>query len=108
MEDGPVELDRHRSSAGKMASDMRRHAIRDWEADQHALRLRQRELEAQLLAETSRTWPEAALKAQYLIRLYADTAEAQDERRQKLIERALGDIARLLEDGERQPSDSST
>jgi hypothetical protein len=100
MEDEPVELDRHRSSAGKMASEIRRHAIRDSEADQQALRLQNHELEAQLLAETSRTWPELAAKAQYLIRLYAETAEAQDERRQKLIERALGDIARLLDEGE--------
>jgi LPPG:FO 2-phospho-L-lactate transferase len=68
MEDEPVELDRHRSSAGKMASELRRHAIRDSEADQQALRLQHHELEAQLLAETSRTWPEVAAKAQYLIR----------------------------------------
>lgn len=101
MQEEPVELDRHRSNTGKMASDLRRHAIRDSEADQQALRLRNRELEAQLLAETSRTWPEVAAKAQYLIRLYADTAEAQDERRRQLIERALGDIARLLDEGER-------
>ena len=101
MPDDPVELDLHRSSASKMASDFRRHAIRDSEADQQALRLSHRELEVQLLAENSRTWPEVAAKARYLIRLYAETAEAQDDRRQKLIERALGDIARLLDEGER-------
>ena len=101
----PVQLDQHRSSAGKMASEMRRHTIRDFEADQQALRLRQEELETQLLADASRTWPEVAVKAQYLIRLYAGTPEAQDGRRQKLIERALGDIARLLdgETGDPQP-----
>ena len=68
---------------------------------QQAFRLRNRELEAHVLAETSRTWPQVAAKAQYLIRLYAETAEAQDERRRQLIERALGDIARLLDEGER-------
>ena len=100
MEDDPFELDSRRSSAGKMASDIRRHAIRDSEADRDAARLRQQELEAQLLAEEARTWPQVAAKAQYLIRLYAQTPEAQDARRAKLIERALAEIARLLEAGE--------
>ena len=88
-----------------MASEIRRHTIRDFEADQRALRLRQEELETQLLAEPSRTWPDVAAKAQYLIRLYAATPDAQDARRQKLIEGALGDIARLLdgEPGDPQP-----
>ena len=101
MEDDPVDLDGRRSSAGKMASEIRRHANRDSEADQLAARLRQQELETQLAAESARTWPEVAAKAQYLIRLYAETAGAQDERRKKLIERALADIARLLNDEER-------
>ena len=101
MTDEPVDLDGRRSGAGKMASEIRRHAIRDWEADREELRLRQQELETQLLADTARTWPEVAAKAQYLIRLYAETPEAQDARRQKLIERALADIARLLEEGDR-------
>jgi hypothetical protein len=100
MEDEPLDLDSRRSSAGKMASDIRRHAIRDTEADRDATRLQQQELEAQLLAEEARTWPQVAAKAQYLIRLYAQTPEAQDARRAKLIERALADIARLLEAGE--------
>lgn len=80
-----------------MATNMRRHSLKDFTADQEALRRRQEELEAQLLAEPAETWPEAAAKAQYLIRLFARTSEAQDERRQKLVDRALGDLARLLE-----------
>ena len=101
MQDEPVDLDRHRSSAGKMASEMRRHANRASEEDQEAFRSRQQELETQLLAESARTWTQAAVKAQYLIRRYAETQEAQDARHQKLIERALADIARLLESGGR-------
>ena len=65
-----------------MATNMRRHSLKDFTADQEALRRRQEELEAQLLAEPAETWPEAA---------------AKDERRQKLVDRALGDLARLLE-----------
>jgi hypothetical protein len=101
MTDEPIDLDRHRSNAGKMASEIRRHANRDSEADEQAARLRQQELEAQLAADTARTWPEVAAKVQYLIRLYAETLEAQDERQTKLIERALADLARLLGEGER-------
>jgi hypothetical protein len=101
MTDEPIDLDQHRSNAGKMASEIRRHAHRDSEADQQAARLRQQELEAQLAADSAQTWPEVAAKAQYLIRLYAETPDAQDERRKKLIDRALADIARFLDEGER-------
>lgn len=98
MTDDPVDLDARRSAESKIATEIRRHALRDFEADQAALRLRQEELEVQLLAEPASNWHEAAIKAQYLIRRYSETAEAQDARRQDLIERALGDIARLIEE----------
>lgn len=97
MTDDAINLDQHRGAAGKMASEMRRHSLKDFEADQEALRRRQEELETQLLAQPSGTWPEAAAKAQYLIRRYAATAEAQDARRKQLIARALDDLARLVD-----------
>ena len=97
MTDDPVDLDGRRSTAGRIATDIRRHALQEFEADREALRRRQEELEAQLLAEPAESWVEAAAKAQYLIRLYATTADAQDARRKKLIERALGDLARLID-----------
>ncbi|MCF8480400.1 MAG: hypothetical protein K9H25_08220 [Rhodospirillum sp.] len=97
MTDDPVNLDGRRDAAGQMAAEIRRHSLRAFEADQDALRLRQEELETQLLAERAETWPEAALKAEYLIRQYGKTAEGQDARRAKLIDRALGDLARLVE-----------
>jgi hypothetical protein len=97
MTDETIDLDQHRGSAGKMGAEMRRHCLKTFESDQEALRRRQEELEAQLLAQPSETWPEAAAKAQYLIRRYAATAEAQDARRKLLIERALADLARLVE-----------
>ena len=96
MTENPVDLDARRSTESQMATDIRRHSLKDFEADQKALRLRQDELEAQLLAEPAADWHEAAVKAQYLIRRYAETAEAQDARRQKLIRRALSDLARLI------------
>jgi hypothetical protein len=96
--DDPVSLDTRRSAESLIAADIRRHSLKDFEADQSELRKRQEELEAQLLAEPARTWHEAAARAQYLIRRYAETAEAQDARKQKLVARALGDLARLMED----------
>ena len=97
MSDEPVDLDERRSSASRMATNIRRHSLKDFEADRESLRRRQEELETQLLVEPAETWPEAAAKAQYLLRLYATTNEAQDARRQKLIARALGDLARLID-----------
>ena len=98
MTDDPVELDTRRSAVNLMATDIRRHSLKDFEADQSELRKRQQELEAQLLSEPARTWHEAAARAQYLIRRYAETTEAQDARTQKLVERALSDLARLMEE----------
>ena len=43
----------------------------------------------QLLAEPASNWHEAAIKAQYLIRRYSETADARDARRQRLIERVI-------------------
>lgn len=97
MNDEPIDLDGRRSTAGKMATDIRRHSLKEFEAAQESLRRRQEELETQLLAEPAKTWEEAAAKAQYLIRLYAKTAEAQEPRRRQLIEQALGDLARLMD-----------
>lgn len=103
MTDEPVNLDARRTTEGQMATDFRRHSLKEFEADQGALRRRQEELEAQLLAEPAVTWHEAAIKAQYLIRRYSETAESQDARKQKLIQRALGDLARLIEDEPKIP-----
>lgn len=97
MNDDPVDLDNRRSTAGRMATDIRRKALKAFESERDALRVRQEELEKQLLAEPAETWSEAAAKAQYLLQLYATTSEAQDARRQELIKRALDDLGRLTD-----------
>lgn len=97
MTDNRVDLDARRSAAGRMATNIRRHLLKDFEAAEESLRRQQEELEMQLLAEPAETWQEAAAKAQYLIRLYAQTIEGQDARRKRLIERALGDLARMAD-----------
>lgn len=98
MDDDPVELDGRRTAAGQAGVDHRRHALKKFHADQEALRRRQEELEVQLLAEPSANWAEAAVKAEYLIRLYAASLEGADPRRKELVDRALEDFARLMEE----------
>jgi hypothetical protein len=96
--DDPVDLDEHRGMAAQRATDVRRQRLHEFQADQAALRRRQEELERLLLAAPAETWPEeAAAEAQYLIRLFADTPEAQDSRRKELIAHALDDLNRLCD-----------
>jgi hypothetical protein len=94
MVDETVELDVHRGMAAQKATDLRR-LLADVEANERALRLRQDELEAQLIAAPAANWPEAAEKARYLLNLFAAALAAQDPRRQKLIAAVLADFERL-------------
>ncbi len=96
MTDLPVDLDEHRGMAARKETETRR-LLHEVQADQAALRTRQEELESNMVATAAMTWPEAAAKARYLIRLYATTPDAQDPRRQKLIAGVLADLARLAE-----------
>jgi hypothetical protein len=59
-------------------------------------------LEDQMLAEPARTWAEVLKKWRFLLDRYATTPEAGDERIQKLIKRALGDVERLRKREERK------
>ena len=103
MTGDPVDLDEHRGMAAQMATDLRRQRLHEFQEDQAALRRRQEELEKLLLAAPAETWPEAAAKAQYLIQLFAATAEAQNPRYKELIAHALDDLTRLC-DREKEPS----
>jgi hypothetical protein len=84
----------HRGMAAQKATDLRR-LLADVEANERALRLRQDELEAHLVAAPAVNWPEAAEKARYLLNLFANSLAAQDPRRQKLIAAVLDDFERL-------------
>ncbi|MGH6946496.1 MAG: hypothetical protein ACREDZ_04140 [Kiloniellales bacterium] len=94
MSDDPVELDQHRGMAAQKSTEMRRR-LHEVQADQAALRLRQEELERYLLVQPATNWYEVAAKVQYLLQLFATTAEARDQRRQKLIAGTLADLTRL-------------
>ena len=94
MTDNPVELDEHRGMAAQKATEIRRRHS-EVQADHAALRQRQAEFEAFLLAAPAATWPEAAAKARYLIQLFAATQEAQDSRHRELIASVLDDFTKL-------------
>ena len=94
MTDKTVDLDQHRGMAAQKATELRR-LLADVEANEKVLRLRQDELESQLLAAPATNWQEAADKARYLLNLFAGTVAAQDPRRQKLIAAVLADFTRL-------------
>jgi hypothetical protein len=94
MTDKTIDLDRHRGMAAQKATALRR-LLADVEADERALRLRQEELELNLVAAPAANWPEAAEKARYLLKLFGASLAGQDPRRQKLIEAVLADLGRL-------------
>ncbi len=74
-----------------------------FEADQQSRRDGDEELATQLMAEPAQSWREAAAKAEYLLRRYAGSADAQDARRKTLVERVLLDLARLTREEEEGP-----
>ena len=96
MTDKPVDLDQHRGMAAQKATDLRR-LLSEVEANEKALRLRQDELEAQLIAAAATSWAEAAEKARYLLELYAATLTAEDTRRRSLVLAVLADFEKLSE-----------
>jgi len=97
MTDEPIDLDRHRGMSAQKATGLRR-LLAEVESNEKSLRLRQDELETQLLSAPAANWHDAAEKARYLLNLFAATLGAQDPRRQKLIAAVLADFKRLAGD----------
>jgi len=96
MVDQPTNLDARRGMAAQKATDLRRLRS-EVEADQEALRARQAALEDLLAAAPATDWPEAVEKARYLLGLFAQSSDAADLRRRKLIDRVLADFDHLLD-----------
>jgi hypothetical protein len=80
--------------SAQKATDLRRLRT-EVEANEQALRLRQEELESQLIAAPASDWHEAAEKARYLLKLFAASPGGLDPRRQRLIDAVLEDFDRL-------------
>ena len=96
MVDHPTNLDEHRGMAAQKATDIRRLRS-EVEADQAALRTRQADLEDLLAVAPASNWADAVEKARYLLGLFAQSADAMDPRRRKLIDRVLADFDYLLD-----------
>ena len=94
MTDKPIDLDQRRGMSAQKATGLRR-LLAEVEANEKTLRLRQDELETQLLSAPAANWHDAAEKARYLLNLFSATLGAQDPRRQKLIAAVLADFKRL-------------
>lgn len=97
MTDDPVDLDKHRGMSAQKATEVRRLLL-EVETNSQILRKRQNELEAQLLAMPATSWPEAAVKARYLLMHYQETLGREDTLHHRLVEAVLGDFTRLLDD----------
>ena len=99
MDEQTIELDLRRGMAAQKATELRR-LLSEVEANQEQLRVRQKQLEEQLLAAPALTWADAAEKARYLLSLFASSPAAEDPRRQLLIARVLEDFIRLSAEAE--------
>jgi hypothetical protein len=92
--DTPIELDKHRGMAAQKATDLRRLPA-DVEANEAALRLRQDELEAHLIAAPAMNWHEAVAKARYVLNLYSAGLPPTDTHHRDLVAAVLADLTRL-------------
>jgi hypothetical protein len=84
----PAILDQHRGMAAQHATNLRR-LLAEVEANEAALRQRQADLEDGLAMSPAGTWTEAAERARYLLKLFLDTTQGRDPRRQRLVENLL-------------------
>jgi hypothetical protein len=102
LTDDPIDLDGRRSVAGQLDAEMRRRTANSRTPFPILPQPHLESLEDQMLAEPARTWTEVMKKWRFLLDRYAKTPEAEDERIQKLIKRALGDMERLRKREERK------
>lgn len=102
MTDDPINLDGRRSAADQREAKMRRRPANSASPEDSATDPHRGSLENQMLAEPARSWIEVMNKWRFLIDRYAVTPEAEDDRIQKLIRRALGDMERLRKREERK------
>ncbi|MBC9883518.1 hypothetical protein G8O24_40235 [Bradyrhizobium sp. INPA01-394B] len=97
MTDHTVDLDKHRGMAAQKATELRR-TLAEVEATVRELREREAELESQMMTVQAASWAEAAVKARYLLNLYAASLPAEDTRHRALVAALFDDFARLSEE----------
>ena len=102
MTENLIELDDHRDKVTRRTAEIRLR-MQELQIDQELVQCRRENLEELLLDTPAKTWREAAMTAQYLLQLFADTPEAQNPSRKKLIEQTFDDFTRLCNDGPKKP-----
>lgn len=94
MTEKTIDLDEHRGMAAQKATELRR-LLAEVESNEKALRDRQDELEAHLVAAPAANWNDAGEKVRYLLKVLANTPTVLDPRHQALIKAVLADFDRL-------------
>ena len=94
MTDHTVDLDKHRGMAAQKATELRR-TLAEVEATVRELREREAELESHMMTVQAASWAEAAVKARYLLNLYAASLPVEDTRHRALVATLFDDFARL-------------
>lgn len=102
MTDDPIDLDGRRTAAERHDSKLRRRPANGSPRLAPSAQPHLGSLEDQMLAEPARTWVDVMEKWRFLLERYSATPEACDERIQKLIRRAIGDMERLRKREERE------
>lgn len=98
MTDKPIDLDGRRGLSAQRATESRR-LISEVEAHEAKLHQLRAEAEEQFLALPAASWEEAAVKAKYLLRLYAETLSGGDVRTRRMIAAVLEDFQSLSNAG---------
>lgn len=98
MTEKTIDLDQRRGLSAQRATESRR-LISEVEAHEAKLHRLRAEAEEQFLALPAATWEEAAAKAKYLLRLYAETLAGGDARTNRLIAAVLEDFEHLSNPG---------
>ncbi len=96
VSDQPLDLDKHRGMAAQKATDIRR-ALVEVENNARQLREQQAVLENQFLSVPAVSWPEAAIKARYVLNIYAAQLAPGDTHHRDLVATILGDFTRLAD-----------
>jgi hypothetical protein len=94
MSDKTIDLDQHRGMKAQKATELRR-LLADVEANERALRLRQDELQAHMVAAPAANWGEAVEKVRYVLGLYTTGLASEDTRGRALVAAVLEDLERL-------------
>jgi hypothetical protein len=96
VSDQPLDLDKHRGMAAQKATDIRR-ALVEVENNARQLREQQAVLENQFLSVPAVSWPEAAIKARYVLNIYAAQLAPGDTHNRDLVATILADFTRLAD-----------